>query len=65
MLNLMEVHIKLKIDTNEIRYIYKFIHFLSVGTRFSAKPSPDFLNLLESLMQKDPDKRYIHCMLVK
>ncbi|VDI57338.1 serine/threonine-protein kinase ULK4 [Mytilus galloprovincialis] len=27
------------------------------GTRFSAKPSPDFLNLLESLMQKDPDKR--------
>ena len=59
MLNLMEVHIKHKIDTNEIRYryIYKFIHFLSVGTRFSAKPSPDFLNLLESLMQKDPDKR--------
>lgn len=27
------------------------------GTRFSAKPSPDFLNLLESLMQKDPEKR--------
>lgn len=27
------------------------------GSRFSSKPSPDFHNLLEGLLQKDPDKR--------
>ncbi|KAK6166744.1 hypothetical protein SNE40_023371 [Patella caerulea] len=27
------------------------------GTRFSAKPSPDYLNLLEGLLQKDPTRR--------
>ncbi|XP_052814405.1 serine/threonine-protein kinase ULK4-like isoform X2 [Mya arenaria] len=27
------------------------------GTRFSSKPSPDFLSLIEGLLQKDPDKR--------
>ncbi|KAJ8308456.1 LOW QUALITY PROTEIN: hypothetical protein KUTeg_013330 [Tegillarca granosa] len=27
------------------------------GTRFSSKPSPDFMNLLNSLLQKEPDRR--------
>ncbi|KAK3093040.1 hypothetical protein FSP39_010415 [Pinctada imbricata] len=27
------------------------------GSRFSSKPSPDFLSLLEGLLNKDPDKR--------
>ncbi|XP_052237565.1 serine/threonine-protein kinase ULK4-like isoform X3 [Dreissena polymorpha] len=27
------------------------------GTRFSSKPSPDFLSLIDGLLQKDPDKR--------
>ena len=41
----------------DISALQTSILFILSGSRFSSKPSPDFLSLLEGLLQKDPDKR--------
>lgn len=58
-------HLKIKITR-----CFQHTSYVFLGSRFSSKPSPDFHNLLEGLLQKDPDKRLSyffyeeHCTVV-